>query len=245
MTRLDLIVAFDECEYNIKKIELDSYIPIRQVYCEADGIEKLGDEISLFFKKMKNNMKDMRDKAKIRRKYYLRSKKAHQNQKRELANLVDDKPKLYPDVAEYSKVANYGIVKMTEAIVRFKRTNYETVRDLSEGFLSFHKFVNSLAVDLTNAMKPIRLMLPSDYANSILNLKKNGVDIIELGIRFDELLDTVKSDAITITNNKGLDIVFRQKYSQTSKDVATDISETQLAMVKNVASLIEFHGVEK
>lgn len=245
MTRLDLIVAFEECEYNIKKIKLDSYVPIRQVYYEAGGIEKLSDEISLFFKKMKNNMKDMRDKAKIREKYYLKSKKAHQNQKKSLDNLDNDRPKLYPDVAEYSKVANYGIIKMTDAIRRFNSKNYETVSDLREAFLDFNKLLNSLSSDLTTAMKPVRLMYPKDYADLILDLKKNGIDIIELGRKFDELMDIVRRDAITTVNNTVLDIEFRGKYSRTAKDVASELSKTQLTMVKNVASLVEFPGIEK
>ena len=103
MTRLELIRVFERCECNIKKINLESYIPSSEIYCEADGIEKLGDSIDLFFKKMKNNMRDMQDKAKIRRKYQLRAKQALQNQKRNLANINNDKPELYPDIAEYAK----------------------------------------------------------------------------------------------------------------------------------------------
>ena len=245
MTRLDLVFAFEECEYNIKKIEVDSYVPSRQVYCEVGGAEKLGDEISLFFKKMKNNMKDMRDKAKIRRKYYLKSKKAYQNQKKSLANLDNDKPRLYPDVAEYSKVANYGIVKMTEAIKRLNSKNYEKVSEIRDAFMDLNKLLNSLSSDLTTAMKPVRLMYPKDYADSILDLKKNGIDIIELGIRFDELVDIIRREAITTLNNAALDLEFREKYSRTAKDIASELSKTQLTMVKNISTLTEFQGVKK
>lgn len=42
MTRLELIRVFERCEYSIKKINLESYIPSSEIYCEADGIEKLG-----------------------------------------------------------------------------------------------------------------------------------------------------------------------------------------------------------
>ena len=244
MTRLELIRVFERCEYNIKKINLESYIPSSEIYCEADGIEKLGDSIDLFFKKMKNNMRDMQDKAKIRRKYQLRAKQALQNQKRNLANINNDKPELYPDIAEYAKVANYGIVKMTDAAIRFNKTKYERSRDLGDAFVDLYKYLNSLASELTKAMKPVRLMYPSDYADSIMELKKNGIDIIELGIRFDKLMDTIKRDAVTVANNTALDISFREKYAQAVKDVATDISKTQLTMVKDISTLIEFKGID-
>lgn len=247
MTRLDLVFAFEECEYNIKKIELDSYVPLRHIYCEAGGIEKVGDGISVFFQKMKNNMKNMIDKAEIRKKYYLKSKKFHQNQKRSISKVdkENDTPKFYPDIAEYVKVANSGMVKMIDGLRRFKSTNYKSVTDLKQAFLDFRGLINKIDRELTEAMTPRRMMLERDYAELIMDLKKNGIDIIELGRKFDELLDTLKKDSENILDNKALDIGFREKYSRTARDVASELSKTQLTMVKNISTLIEFPGVKK
>ena len=247
MTRLELVFAFEECEYNIKKIELDSYVPLRQVYCEAGGIEKVGDGISVFFQKMKNNMKTMRDKAEIRKKYYLKRKQAQQNQKRNLDRLDDrnDTPKFYPDIAKYVKVANSGMVKMIDGLRRFKSTNYESISDLKQAFLDFRGMINLIDRELTEAMTPTRMMLEKDYAKLIMDMKKNGIDIMEVGLKFDELLDTLKKDSENILDNKALDIGFREKYSRTARDVASELSKTQLTMVKNISTLIEFPGVKK
>lgn len=57
-------------------------------------------------------------------------------------------------------------------------------------------------------------------------------------------MDTIKRDAVTVANNTALDISFREKYAQAVKDVATDISKTQLTMVKDISTLIEFKGID-
>lgn len=41
MTRLELIRVFERCEYNIKKINLESYIPSSEIYCEAMVLKSL------------------------------------------------------------------------------------------------------------------------------------------------------------------------------------------------------------
>lgn len=89
------------------------------------------------------------------------------------------------------------------------------------------------------------MMLERDYAKLIMDMKKSGIDIMEVGLKFDELLDTLKKDSENILDNKALDIGFREKYSRTARDVASELSKTQLTMVKNISTLIEFPGVKK
>ena len=137
------------------------------------------------------------------------------------------------------------MVKMIDGLRRFKSTNYESISDLKQAFLDFRGMINLIDRELTEAMTPTRMMLEKDYAKLIMDMKKNGIDIMEVGLKFDELLDTLKKDSENILDNKALDIGFREKYSRTTRDVASELSKTQLTMVKNISTLIEFPGVKK
>lgn len=247
MTRLELITAFEECEYNIKKIELESFVPTSSIYCEAGGIEKLGDSIGVFFRKLDSNLSTMRAKYDIRRKYYFKNLAAQQNQQRNLRNLdrSDENPKFFPDVKKYASVAMSGIEKMSSALNKFRKAKYETVFDLRKGFMHFHEVVRDASDDLYDAMRPTRMMLVRDYADMIMGLKKQGIDFIKLSTKFDEMMELLAADAQNILDTKTLDLEFKQKYSETVKKIAVELSETQLNMMKCTQSIIEFKGTDK